>query len=256
MRLVAPAKLTLSLQVLGVRADGYHELEALAVAIDEPHDVVTIEPAPSASVRVTGPYASGVPTDASNLALRAALLADAAVAITLHKRIPHAAGLGGGSADAGAVLRALDRPDLAPQLGSDVPFCVRGGAAWMRGRGEVLEHADVPALGVVVAVPPLRCSTPAVYRAWDELGGPRGRTVEIDGLPPLRNDLEPAAERVAPGLAEFRAALETAAGRPALLAGSGSAYAVVCGRDGDGEVAARVADAVDGTVFAGRYLPC
>jgi len=255
VNVVAPAKLTLSLHVLGTRPDGYHELEALTVTIDEPHDEVSVDPAVQSSIEVHGPYAAGVPTDASNLALRAAHLSRASVAIALHKGIPHAAGLGGGSADAAAVLRALGRPDLAPQLGSDVPFCVRGGAAWMRGRGEMLEPADVPQLGIVIVAPPLRCSTPAVYRAWDELGGPRGRTVEIDGLPPLRNDLEPAAERVAPELAEFRHAVEAAAGRPALLAGSGSAYAVVC-RDDRDEVAARLAAVVDGAVFAGRYLPC
>jgi hypothetical protein len=93
-----------------------------------------------------------------------------------------------------------------------------------------------------------------VYRAWDTLGGPRGRTLDVEGLPPLRNDLEPAAEHVEPRLVAFREAIEDATGLPALLAGSGSSYAVVAG-DLD-ETCARVRRAVDGPVFAARYLPC
>lgn len=258
-RQVAYAKLTLSLHVLGTRADGFHELEALTIALDEPHDLVGIEAATATSVVVSGPFAAGVPVDASNLAVRAAHLAGVPVAITLHKGIPPGGGLGGGSADAAAVLVALERPDLAAELGSDVPFCVRGqldprsGAAWMRGRGEVIEPAEVPALGVVIAVPRFGCSTPTVYRAWDTLGGPQGRTVAVDGLPPLRNDLEPAAEHVEPRLVAFREAIEHATGLHALLAGSGSSYAVVAADVDD--MCARVRRAVDGSVFAARYPP-
>ena len=206
---------------------------------------------------MTGPFADGVPVDASNLAVRAADLAGVPVAIALHKGIPHGGGLGGGSADAAAVLVALDRPDLAAELGSDVAFCVhaqlapRAGAAWMRGRGEIVEPTDVAALDLVIAVPPFGCSTPAVYRAWDTLGGPHGRTVAVDGLPPLRNDLEPAAEHVEPRLVAFREAIEDATGLPALLAGSGSSYAVVAADVDD--VCARVRRAVDAPVFAARY---
>ncbi len=254
--IVVPSKLTLSLRVLGMRADGFHDLEALTVAIGEPHDALTIEAAERTTIAVTGPFASGVPVDATNLAVRAADLAGVTVAITLHKGIPNGAGLGGGSADAAAVLVALGRPDLAADLGSDVPFCVHGDAAWMRGRGEILEPATVPALDIVIAVPPFGCSTPAVYRAWDELGGPTGRTIDtgVEGLPPLGNDLEPAAEHVEPRLAAFRRAVEEAAGRPALLAGSGSAYAVIA--SGDADLHTRVERAVEGAVYAASYLPC
>jgi 4-diphosphocytidyl-2-C-methyl-D-erythritol kinase len=139
---------------------------------------------------------------------------------------------------------------LAARLGSDVPFCVRGGMAWMRGRGEIIEPLPVPpgpwagtpwpgepepvGLSLVVAVPPFGLASPAVYRAWDEVGGPSSiRPVPLPeglaglGLPEeLVNDLEPAAEHVEPRLRPFREALEALAGGPALLAGSGSAYVV------------------------------
>jgi 4-diphosphocytidyl-2-C-methyl-D-erythritol kinase len=166
------------------------------------------------------------------------------VRLVLRKHIPAGGGLGGGSADAAAALLAVrelldvDVDDagvlaLAAEVGSDVPFCVRGGAAWMRGRGEIIEPVSVPTgLAFLVAIPPFRLSTPDVYKAWDKLGGPRSEravpaprrlTSVIDELV---NDLEPAAEALEPRLLEFRSALESAAGAPALLAGSGSAYVV------------------------------
>jgi 4-diphosphocytidyl-2-C-methyl-D-erythritol kinase len=295
VRVIARAKLTLSLRVLGLRPDGYHELEALVVSLRDPHDVVgmRIQAPFGVRVRLSGRAVAGVPADDSNLAARAArLLLDAAAAgedpgpwaasgldLSLHKTIPAGAGLGGGSADAagtlvgGARLLGL-RSDpatlsaLGASLGSDVPFCVSGGAAWMRGRGEIIEPLPAFARGMggapptaaagaakdswaglssgpdpdaggggvalVVAVPPFGLWTPAVYRAWDELGGPSStRTVPTPvklaglGLPDeLVNDLEPAAEHLEPRLRPFREALEALAGGPALLAGSGSAYVV------------------------------
>ena len=123
--------------------------------------------------------------------------------------------------------------EIAAEIGSDVSFCLRGGAAWIRGRGEVIEEVSLAhGLPFVVAIPPFRLSTPDVYRAWDDLGGPTAtRTVpaprRVDQiLPELANDLEPAAEKVEPRLVEFRNALEAATGGHALLAGSGSAYVV------------------------------
>jgi len=122
---------------------------------------------------------------------------------------------------------------LAAEVGSDVPFCVQGGAAWMRGRGEIIEPVSVPTgLAFVVAIPPFRLSTPDVYKAWDKLGGPTSERVVpaprrlAPVISELVNDLEPAAEALEPRLVEFRNALEGAAGAPALLAGSGSAYVV------------------------------
>jgi 4-diphosphocytidyl-2-C-methyl-D-erythritol kinase len=262
-RLLARAKLTLSLEVEGTRADGYHELDALTVSLSEPYDVVEVVDASDVTVTVDGPHAAGAPVDRGNLAWRAAELLGVPVAIRLTKHIAPGAGLGGGSADAAAVLVARgggrdDLAQLAAHLGADVPFCLRGGAARMRGIGDVLEPATVPPLTVIVVTPRLRCATPAVYRAWDDLGGPVGRAVDtgVAGLPVLRNDLEPAAWSVEPRLAEVADAVAIAAGRPALLAGSGSSYAIVMRADTPAdEVAAcrgAIATAVDAQVVVAR----
>jgi 4-diphosphocytidyl-2-C-methyl-D-erythritol kinase len=262
IRVTARAKVNLRLAVIGRRPDGYHELEALVTSLEEPHDALTVHlhPTPGVYVSTTGPAAAGVPmgrNSIENLAGRAALtllrsiddagaFAASGLEINLHKEIPAGAGLGGGSADAAATLVAANRlleldlgvaalSDLAASVGSDVPFCLVGGTGWMRGRGELVEPlAALGSLWLVVAVPSFGLSTPAVYAAWDELGGPCSpRAVPappaLAGLLPdgLVNDLEPAAEVVEPRLRPFRAALEDVAGAPALLAGSGSAHAVV-----------------------------
>jgi len=248
------AKLTLSLRVLRRRVDGFHELDALTVSVGDPHDDIAIELGGARrgggiTLDLDGPAAAGVATGPDNLAVRAAqVLLDraddeqraAGVRIVLHKRIPAGAGLGGGSADAAAVLVAADRlleldtpadelAAIGATIGSDVPFCLRGGAAYMRGRGERIEPTTVPELFVVIAVPRFSIATPAVYRAWDDLDGPVS-TREVPGpagIGALTNDLESAAERVEPRLVGFRTRLERAAGAPAILAGSGSACAVL-----------------------------
>ncbi len=256
VRATAYPKLTLSLRVTGTRPDGFHDLEALVVSLGNPTDVLEAYavPAPGGvQVELAGsdPASAGIPTDHTNLAFIAAekLLVRAGrsghgVRIVLRKRIPAGAGLGGGSADAAAALLAVRKlldvdiddagvMEVAAEVGSDVSFCVQGGAAWMRGRGELIEPIPVQAgLAFLVAIPPFSMSTPAVYAAWDRLGGPvstRGvpaprRVASL--LPELHNDLEPAAEAIEPRLIEFRTALESTAGRPAILAGSGSAYVV------------------------------
>ncbi len=280
VRATAYGKLTLSLRVLGLRPDGYHEIEALTVSIGQPSDVVEVEAVPhpgGVTFAVVG-ETDHVPKGMDNLAARAAedvmLRAGRSghgVLLTLRKRIPAGAGLGGGSADAAATIVAVrtlldlelsdeELLDVAAGLGSDVPFCIRGGAAWMRGRGEILDPISLRAgLGFLVAIPPFRLATPTVYAAWDELGGPEAtRRVEPQGtvarlIGALANDLEPAAEAVAPDLREFREALERAAGRPALLAGSGSSYVVPLERGVDGEdLAARVSRSLRVPVVAAR----
>jgi 4-diphosphocytidyl-2-C-methyl-D-erythritol kinase len=253
----AYAKATLRLRVLGRRPDGYHELEALTVALTEPHDDVLVESNPGGglAITVTGAAANGVPAGPANLAWQAAELAGGGVRITLTKGIPTQAGLGGGSADAAAVLRAADAPPdviegWAALLGSDVPVCLAGGMAWMRGRGELVEPLPGPAdIRVVVAVPTFGLSTPLVYRKWDDLGGPQSDRAIV--APPglqawtdvLVNDLEPAAEAVEPRLRPWREALEAAAGRGAVLAGSGSAHLVVTAADDDLSWVGAVAEA-------------
>jgi len=255
VRATAYPKLNLSLRVLRRRPDGYHDLESLVVSLGQPHDVLEAfaVPAPGGvRVEVVGvEVGEQVPADHRNLAFIAAekLMVRAGrsghgVRLVLRKHIPAGGGLGGGSADAAAALLAVRElldvdiddagvMELAAEVGSDVPFCVRGGAAWMRGRGEIIEPVAAPAgLAFVVAIPPFRLSTPDVYRAWDKLGGPVSERVVpaprrlSHVISELVNDLEPAAEALEPRLREFRAALESAAGAPALLAGSGSAYVV------------------------------
>jgi 4-diphosphocytidyl-2-C-methyl-D-erythritol kinase len=270
----AHAKLTLGLRVTGLLPGGYHALDALVVAVDAPADVVTITDAPAGvSAHVHGPLADGVPTDDANLAVRAAVAlvpSGVGLHLDLEKHIPSGAGLGGGSSDAAAVLRALrDRfgiddarvDEVAATLGADVPVCVRGGVNRMEGRGEIVTPlGGGPALDLVIAVPPFGCSTPAVYRAWDDLGGPRAaRTLDAPAgwaevwSPTWANDLEPAAEVVAPGLADFRRTVEAACGGPALLAGSGSAYAAVVADRDAAAAAVRALDGRDGVrAWAGR----
>jgi 4-diphosphocytidyl-2-C-methyl-D-erythritol kinase len=265
VRATAHAKLTLSLAVYERRDDDYHEIEALAVSIADPSDVVEVEAVPhpaGVTLEVAG-VTELVPSGPENLAARAAedLLIDAGrsghgVRMWLRKSIPVRAGLGGGSADAAAALAAVRRlldvdvaPDrlaaLAAELGSDVPFCLTGGAAWLRGRGELLEPVTLDGpLVLILALPPFELATPDVYAAWDELGGPIAQRrvsaprAVASFLAELSNDLELAAERVEPRLADFRADLEAAADAPAILAGSGSAYAVLLDTDSPTEATA------------------
>lgn len=222
VRLRAPAKLTWSLRITGTRPDGYHLIDAEFVSLDLA-DEVTIDPDGS-GLTVDGPYAEGVPTDASNLVARALELVGRTAAVHVTKRIPHGGGLGGGSADAAAVLRwaGVDDPLVAVRLGADVAFCLRGGRARVTGIGEVLEPLAPVDRTVTLVVPPFGVSTPAVYRAWDELGGPTGGH---------GNDLEPAALHVEPRLADWRDRITALAGARPVLAGSGSTWFLPGERD-------------------------
>ena len=147
----------------------------------------------------------------------------------LEKRIPAGAGLGGGSADAAAVLRWAGFADLeaAARLGADVAFCVVGGRARVTGIGEVVEPLPFVERTLTLWTPPFGCSTPAVYRAWDDLGGPTGDH---------GNDLEPAALVVEPRLAEWRDRFAEVTGQRPRLAGSGSTWFVEGAFPGDGRL--------------------
>lgn len=221
-RLRAPAKLTRSLRITGVRADGYHLLDAEMVTLDLA-DTLTIRP-DGDGISVGGPYADGVPTDASNLVAAALNAVGRRAAVHIDKQIPHGGGLGGGSADAAAVLRwgGHDDPAAAAALGADVPFCVIGGRARVRGIGEIVDPLPFEPLTVTLVVPPLTVSTPAVYRAWDDLGGPTS-------VGP--NDLEPAALTVEPALAVWRDRITELAGAAPTLAGSGATWYLPGERD-------------------------
>lgn len=207
----ALAKLTLTLRVTGVRGDGYHLVDSVMTTIDLA-DV--LEFGEGDGVEVVG---ADLPAD--NLVTRALRAVGRRAAVRLEKRIPVGAGLGGGSADAAAVLRwaGCADPDVAAGLGADVPFCLVGGRARVSGVGEVVETLPFAGGAYTLLTPPLPVSTPAVYRAWDLLGGP---TAEGP------NDLEPAALRVEPRLAAWRDALGEATGQVPVLAGSGGTWFV------------------------------
>lgn len=214
----APAKLTLSLRITGVRDDGLHLIDAEMVTL-EWADTLTITPG-AGGLNADGPYAAGMPLDESNLVAKALRLVNRVAAVHLHKSIPHGGGLGGGSSDAAAVLRWAGYSDVvaAAQLGADVSFCLAGGRARVSGIGEIVEPLDFTPLDITLIIPPLGVSTPAVYRAWDELGGPRASGV---------NDLELAALLVEPRLAEWRDRIHEAAGVAPTLAGSGATWFLV-----------------------------
>jgi len=231
--LEARAKLTLSLRIVGVRADGYHLVDAEMVTVDLAD---TLEVSPGDHLEVIGASGLAVPADDDNLVRRALAALDRRAAVRLTKRIPAGAGLGGGSADAAAVLRWAGCADLAlaASLGADVAFCLRGGRARVSGIGEVVESlplAELEGCAYTLLTPPFGVSTPAVYRRWDALGGPQGAGP---------NDLEAAALAVEPRLAAWRDRLGDATGETPVLAGSGSTWFVEGDHPGDDRVIVRV----------------
>ena len=241
----AAAKVNLVLEVLGKRDDGYHELVTVMQAVDL-SDRVTIEEADVLELRSRS---TGVPSDGRNLALRAAAaLRDAAgisrgARITLDKRIPVAAGLGGGSADAAAVLLGLNRlwrlrwpaarlDEVATGLGMDVPFFLRGGTALATGRGERIERLRSGSLGLVLVNPRFEVSTAEMYgRVTPEmysdgqhaktLCGGLGRRSAARVAASLYNGLQEAAVAAYPPIGRIRAALLAAGALGALMSGSG-----------------------------------
>lgn len=231
----APAKLTLSLSVTGVRPDGLHLILAEMVTLDL-HDTLEVTPGGSGLTVIGG--GDDIPTGSDNLVNKALDLAGRTAAVRLRKRIPSQAGLGGGSSDAGAILRwaGFDDLEAAAGLGADVAFCIVGGRAMVEGMGEVVRQLPFLPLTVTLVTPPLACPTGAIYRAWDELGGPTGEA---------GNDLEPAALHVVPELARWRDELAEATGRRPRLAGSGSTWFVEGDHPGAERVVCRTVDRDD-----------
>lgn len=214
----APAKLTLSLAVTGVRTDGFHLIDAEMVSLDIADDI-TIVDAPTTTISVSGPYASGVPTDESNIVHAALALCARTAHVSIVKNIPHGGGLGGGSTDAAAILRWAKFTDVASSatVGADVPFCLVGGRARVGGIGEIIEPLPYEEKKITLFIPPIHVSTPAVYRAWDALGGPSGDH---------GNDLEPAALHAYPELRDWQKTIEDAVQQRPFLAGSGATWFV------------------------------
>jgi 4-diphosphocytidyl-2-C-methyl-D-erythritol kinase len=241
----APAKCNLYLEILGRDTAGYHLLETVFQTLEWADSVQVTTAASGLALRCSDP---SLPTGAGNLAWRAAEAYLAlrpglgGLRIELDKRLPAGGGLGGGSSDAAAVLRALCRLDpdppgsddchaIARRLGSDVPFFLLGGTAHASGRGEILTPLDdVPAQAVTLLVPPLHCATPAVFAALRaEERGPRHArgavawaadlAADLPGC--LHNRLAAAALRAYPALESLFAHC-AASGQPWLLSGSGA----------------------------------
>ena len=217
-RVLAPAKLTVSLRVTGVRADGYHELDAEMRTLSLADELVVDEGGSGLAVDVEpGVRPDGLPAPGENLVERALRACGRPAAIHLTKRIPLGGGLGGGSADAAAVLRwaGCSDPDVAVRLGADVPFCVVGGRARVEGVGEKVTALPFEAREYLLLLPPFGVETARVYRAWDEDPRQEGP-----------NALAAAALAVEPRLAPWRDALGDWAGSEPVLAGSGSTWFV------------------------------
>jgi 4-diphosphocytidyl-2-C-methyl-D-erythritol kinase len=266
----APAKVNLALEVTGRRPDGYHDIATVMVTVDW-HDLVGLRLSPGTGevrLRLTGPCAEGVPATAENLAARAAAALVALAGggldadVWLDKRLPTAAGLGGGSADAAAVLRAGARllrgtpagpapaalEEAAGALGSDVPAALAGGAVLATGRGERLRRLPCPPLHLAVAVAGAS-STAASYAALRDAerhgDGRAGRVADrlAAGLAPGPGDcgsaLEAAACRAAPMLGDRLCRLRARIGADWYVTGSGgAAFAIAASADEAEELAA------------------
>ena len=230
----ARAKLNLALHVTGRRADGYHLLDSL-VAFAALGDTVALQPGPL-SLTVEGPFAGALAAEGEdNLCLRAARAIGGAARIRLTKVLPVASGIGGGSADAAAVLRGFHRmglplPSAPERLGADVPVCLAGQPARMRGVGERLDPVPaLPALPVVLVNPGIALATPAVFAALQSRENPvlpepswRDAAGFLDYLGACRNDLEPPARGLAPVIGRVLQALRAQDALLARMSGSGA----------------------------------
>ncbi|MCT4555988.1 MAG: 4-(cytidine 5'-diphospho)-2-C-methyl-D-erythritol kinase [Pelagimonas sp.] len=228
----APAKINLTLHVTGQRADGYHLLDSL-VMFANVGDRLWVRPAQHMHLRVTGPFAHGVPTDRRNLCWRAAELFGEAVEITLEKNLPHPAGIGGGSSDAAAVIRAMEQlfdralPGDALTLGADVPVCLTPRAARMQGIGEAVSPVEMPNLQAILINPGVDLPTGAVFGRLHSKDNPAMSALPDPAtlwnwLADQRNDLEPPAQAVQPVIKQVLAALETSSARLSRMSGSGA----------------------------------
>lgn len=271
----APAKVNLFLRVLGRRDDGFHDIETLILPVTLADGVRAAYREQGFGLAIAGEQAGAVPGDAANLVVRAA---EALARVTgerrgarlmLAKRIPVAAGLGGGSADAAAALRALDRlwgwglgtdrlVEVAAEVGSDVPSLVPGLPVLVSGRGERVERVDVPRSWWVLHAPSLEVPAADAYDWWDEDDGGTGpdpgvvieaaKAGDVEGLANLVfNDLERPVARRHPEVVEATRTLLEAGALGALMCGSGPTVAGLCR---DGAHAEQVGTATGGIVVS------
>lgn len=247
MNETAYAKINLALHLRRRREDGYHELETLFAFVDA-GDGLSVSPAERDSLRTVGEFAGALDNPFGNIVMQAlsALPRPQGWAVTLEKNLPVAAGLGGGSADAGALFRLVEReyglPDdwqaRAARLGADVPACVLSRACIGLGTGTDLAEVtnDLAGTPVLLVNPRIPLSTGPVFKAWDGVDHgplPKGnlRTIALNG----RNDLEAPARALCPVIGEVLAALDATAPWLARMSGSGATcfalYDSVAARD-------------------------
>jgi 4-diphosphocytidyl-2-C-methyl-D-erythritol kinase len=238
MEEIAPAKINLALHVRGRESDGYHRLETV-FGFAEEGDVLRVSAAPDLSLQITGPFAASLSASEDNLVLGAARAlrdryrVDAGAALLLDKRLPVASGIGGGSADAAATLRLLNRfwgigadeealLGLAQPLGADVPACLLSRTCLGSGRGDDLAPYDGSALAgtpLLLVNPGVAVSTADIFRRWNGRDG--GALPSV--ISAARNDLEAPAIAVAPVIAEVLAQLAAAPGATLVrMSGSGA----------------------------------
>ncbi len=205
----SPAKINLTLKILGKRPDGFHELETFMVPTSL-HDILTLTPIPDRKIELSCSDPS-LPTDSRNLAFQAAQLffehtsINAGINIHIQKNIPHGGGLGGGSSNAATVLRGL-RDHYAPEipdqalrqwiapLGSDIPFFIQPQPSVCRGRGEIITPSPLSTSSpqhAILIFPPFGVPTPWAYKTYAQAPC-QGEESDRWGIMPLRNDLEPA----------------------------------------------------------------
>lgn len=246
VRVFAPAKINLTLEVGRPRADGYHPLQSAVVFAGE-GDWIEAADAETLTLTANGPFAAALGVNDDNLVLRAARLLDSrrGASLTLEKNLPIASGIGGGSSDAAATLLALNQlwglgrsvdelARLSAVLGADVPVCVHQRSAWMTGVGDAVTPISAPHLDAVLVNPGKPLATPPVYRRFDELGlgadfaareAPlwASRDAVIADMRRFGNDLEAPAVALMPELGDLLATLR---GDPrtacAALSGSGA----------------------------------
>ena len=242
IRITAHAKVNLALHVVGQRANGYHELQSL-VCLTEFGDHIQLSPEIDFTFKVTGPYSLGIPLDDSNLVVQAAKFMaqkhskSLDCKIVLEKNLPIASGIGGGSSDAAAVVKALSQYWSVPvpnvdelmALGADIPVCMASGLSLMEGAGEdVTQLSAAPNWGVVLVNPNVGVSTPAVFDALNSKQNPSmqdvaANCVDIAWLGDQRNDLEPPAIAMVPEVATVIEAISAAPQcRVARMSGSGA----------------------------------
>ncbi|MFV1493806.1 4-(cytidine 5'-diphospho)-2-C-methyl-D-erythritol kinase [Phaeobacter sp. JH18-32] len=271
----APAKINLTLHVTGQRTDGYHLLDSLVVFANI-GDRITAVSADALSLRVGGAMAKGVPTDSSNLMMKAAelLQVERGAELRLDKQLPPASGIGGGSSDAAATLRVLCElwqvplPGVAEvlPLGADLPVCMEPGAQRMRGIGEQLERLPaLPDCAIVLANPGVSVATPAIFRSMEKRDNPpmperlpvwQSAEELAAWLSGQRNDLQGAAIMLEPLIGAVLDALSGLAPLFHAMSGSGATCYALFADEATAEAAAATLQAAhpDWWVRAGRLL--